>query len=88
MLLGRSAGPLGTLYGHVARPNPQWKAAAPGAPALAIFLGPDAYVTPFWYPTKQQTGKVVPTWNYVAVHAHGGGASSTTKRVCSPSSRD
>jgi transcriptional regulator len=71
MLLDRSAGPFGTLYGHIARPNPQWKAAAPGLPALAIFLGPDAYVTPSWYATKQETGKVVPTWNYVAVHAHG-----------------
>ncbi len=71
MLLDRSAGALGTLYGHIARPNPQWKAAAPDLPALAIFLGPDAYVTPSWYVTKQQTGKVVPTWNYVAVHAHG-----------------
>jgi transcriptional regulator len=71
MLLDRSAGPLGTLYGHIARPNPQWRAAAPIFPALAIFLGPDAYVTPSWYATKQETGKVVPTWNYVAVHAHG-----------------
>lgn len=71
MLLDRSAGQLGVLYGHLARPNPQWKAAAPDLPALAIFLGPDAYVSPSWYATKQQTGKVVPTWNYVAVHAHG-----------------
>ncbi len=71
MLLDRVAGPLGTLHGHLARPNPQWRAAAPDIPALAIFLGPDAYVTPSWYATKQQTGKVVPTWNYVAVHAHG-----------------
>ncbi len=70
MLLDRSAGSLGTLYGHLARPNPQW-AAAPELSALAIFLGPDAYVTPSWYATKQETGKVVPTWNYVAVHAHG-----------------
>jgi transcriptional regulator len=71
MLLDRSAGSLGTLYGHIARPNPQWRAAAPELSALAIFLGPDAYVTPSWYATKQQTGKVVPTWNYVAIHAHG-----------------
>lgn len=71
MLLVRSDGPFGTLYGHIARPNPQWKAAAPDLPALAVFLGPDAYVTPSWYPTKQATGKVVPTWNYVAIHAHG-----------------
>jgi transcriptional regulator len=71
MLLDRSAGSLGTLYGHIAKQNRQWEAAAPDLAALAIFLGPDAYVTPSWYATKQQTGKVVPTWNYVAVHAHG-----------------
>jgi transcriptional regulator len=71
MLLDRDAGRLGTLSGHIARANPQWRAAAPDVPALAVFLGPDAYVTPSWYPTKRQTGKVVPTWNYVAVHAHG-----------------
>ena len=71
MLLDRSVGSLGMLYGHLARPNPQWKGAAHGLPALAIFLGPDAYVSPSWYATKQQTGKVVPTWNYVAIHAQG-----------------
>jgi transcriptional regulator len=71
MLLDRSKGRLGTLYGHLARPNPQWRETDSGSTALAIFLGPDAYVTPSWYATKQQTGKVVPTWNYVAVHAHG-----------------
>src|SRR5512140_1806457 len=71
MLLERGAGPLGTLYGHIARANPQWRGAATDATALAMFLGPDAYVTPSWYPTKQQTGEVVPTWNYVAVHARG-----------------
>lgn len=63
-------GPMGTLYGHVARANPQWRA-APIADVLAIFQGPDAYITPSWYETKRETGKVVPTWNYVAVHAHG-----------------
>ncbi len=71
MLLDREAGPLGTLYGHIARANPQWRRAAHDRPALAVFLGPDAYVTPSWYPSKQRTGEVVPTWNYVAVHAHG-----------------
>jgi len=60
----------GVLYGHVARANPQWKS-APVGEAMAIFMGPDAYVTPSWYATKQETGKVVPTWNYVAVHAYG-----------------
>ncbi len=63
--------PYGTLYGHVARANPQWKQVSTETEALAIFLGPDAYVTPSWYPTKTETGKVVPTWNYVAVHAYG-----------------
>ena len=71
MLLDREAGPLGTLYGHIARANPQWRGTAHDLPALAMLLGPDAYVTPSWYPTKQSTGKVVPTWNYVAVHAQG-----------------
>ncbi|MFX4872553.1 FMN-binding negative transcriptional regulator, partial [Acinetobacter baumannii] len=63
-------GDYGTLYGHVARPNPQWKLPAVGE-AMAIFMGPDAYVTPSWYVTKAEHGKVVPTWNYVAVHAYG-----------------
>lgn len=63
-------GEWGTLYGHMARVNPQWRTPAVGN-ALAIFMGPDAYVSPSWYPTKQQTHKVVPTWNYVAVHAFG-----------------
>jgi transcriptional regulator len=71
MLLDPEPGPLGTLLGHVARANPQWRGATPGLRALAVFLGPDAYVTPSWYPTKARTGEVVPTWNYVAVHAHG-----------------
>lgn len=62
-------GRLGTLYGHVARANPQWREGA--TEALAVFMGPDAYVTPSWYATKRETGKVVPTWNYVAVHAGG-----------------
>ena len=71
MLLDREAGPLGTLYGHVARANPQWRGASPDLQALALFQGPDAYITPSWYATKQQTGEVVPTWNYVAIHARG-----------------
>jgi transcriptional regulator len=72
MLLDSEPAPYGTLLGHVARANPQWsEPAVPGLLALAIFLGPDSYVSPSWYPTKQQTGKVVPTWNYVAVHASG-----------------
>jgi transcriptional regulator len=63
-------GAYGTLYGHQARPNPQWRSIPVGG-ALAIFMGPDAYVSPSWYPAKQEHGKVVPTWNYVAVHAYG-----------------
>jgi transcriptional regulator len=70
MFLNESEGDQGTLYGHVARANPQWKT-APTCDAMAIFAGPDAYVTPSWYLTKQETGKVVPTWNYIAVHAYG-----------------
>ncbi|MCP3477505.1 FMN-binding negative transcriptional regulator [Bradyrhizobium sp. CCGUVB1N3] len=60
----------GVLYGHLAKANPQWRA-APIGEALAIFMGPEVYVTPSWYATKQETGKVVPTWNYIAVHAYG-----------------
>ena len=60
----------GVLYGHLAKANPQWKHPVIGH-ALVIFSGPDAYVTPSWYASKQEHGKVVPTWNYVAVHAHG-----------------
>ena len=63
--------PLGTLRGHVARANPVWRTAARDVEALAIFQGPDHYVSPAWYPTKRETGKVVPTWNYAVVHAHG-----------------
>ncbi len=71
MLLDPQPEPFGTLYGHIARSNPQWRSAQADIQALAIFLGPDAYITPSWYATKRQSGKVVPTWNYVAVHAHG-----------------
>lgn len=71
VLLDSEPGPNGALVGHVSRGNPQWRGVAPGAQALAILMGPDAYVSPSWYATKAETGKVVPTWNYVAVHAHG-----------------
>ncbi|MET0964429.1 MAG: FMN-binding negative transcriptional regulator [Noviherbaspirillum sp.] len=70
LLLDDTEGPHGVLYGHVSRANPQWRQAVLGE-ALAIFMGPDAYVSPSFYPSKQQTGKVVPTWNYIAVHAYG-----------------
>jgi transcriptional regulator len=72
LLLDRSAGPLGTLRGHLARANPHARQLAAGAvPALVLFSGPDAYITPNWYPLKAEHGRVVPTWNYVAVHAFG-----------------
>lgn len=60
----------GVLYGHLARANPQWKA-TPLGEALVTFAGPNAYVTPSWYATKQEHGRVVPTWNYAAVHVYG-----------------
>ncbi len=79
MLFDPDDGPHGTLRGHLARGNPQWRgieasidAAGDGAgEALAIFDGPDAYVSPAWYEEKRLTGKVVPTWNYVTIQAHG-----------------
>ena len=69
MLLDPDPAPYGTLIGHLARPNPQARGAI--GEALAIFQGPEAYITPSWYATKRETGKVVPTWNYVAIHAYG-----------------
>ena len=71
MLIDETKGPLGTLCGHMARANPQWQRAKSGNQALAIFLGPSAYVTPSWYPSKRETGRVVPTRNYIAIHAYG-----------------
>lgn len=63
--------PHGRLIGHVARANPQWRNFDPAVPALAIFQASDAYISPSWYATKQENGRVVPTWNYQAVHAYG-----------------
>jgi transcriptional regulator len=71
MLVDPMPTPAGTLRGHIARANPQSRASGEATNALAIFLGPDSYVSPSWYATKRETGKVVPTWNYVAIHAHG-----------------
>ena len=72
LVLDRAAGPMGTLFGHVARANPHSRLITDEAcDALVIFTGPDAYITPAWYPTKQETGRVVPTWNYIAVHTYG-----------------
>lgn len=59
------------LAGHLARANGQWRRIDPARPALVIFQGPDGYVSPGWYPSKAEGGRVVPTWNYVAVHATG-----------------
>jgi transcriptional regulator len=59
------------LRGHLARANRQWKELSRETEALAIFSGPQHYITPAWYPEKAETGKVVPTWNYAVVHAYG-----------------
>ena len=64
-------GTKGTLQAHVARANPQWQHLKDGARALVVFQGPDAYVTPSWYATKKEHGKVVPTWNYAMVQVRG-----------------
>ena len=63
--------PFGTLRGHIARANPLWRDFSRGVEALAIFQGPGTYISPSWYPTKRESAKVVPTWNYAVVHAHG-----------------
>lgn len=61
----------GSLVGHVARANRQWAESMPAVEALAIFTGPDAYVSPNWSPSKAEHGRVVPTWNYETVHVRG-----------------
>jgi len=63
--------PLGTLRGHVSRANPLWRDFSADVGTLVIFQGPETYITPSWYQTKQESGKVVPTWNYAVVHAYG-----------------
>ena len=70
-LLDRSRGPLGTLIGHVARANTVWRELGSTTPSLVMFQGPQAYITPGWYPGKAEHGRVVPTWNYGVAHAHG-----------------
>lgn len=70
-VLDRHRGPNGTLIGHVARANTVWRALGPAAPSVVTFQGPQAYITPGWYPGKAAHGRVVPTWNYVVAHAHG-----------------
>ena len=69
--LSGSPAPYGALHGHIARANPLLGEIAEGIETLAIFHGPDAYISPSWYATKKQSGKVVPTWNYAVVHAYG-----------------
>jgi transcriptional regulator len=71
MRIFASPAPFGTLRAHVARANSLWREIADGADALAIFQGPDLYMSPSHYITKHETAKVVPTWNYIVVHAHG-----------------
>lgn len=61
----------GRLVAHMARANPQWRSIEAGAPALAVVAGPQAYVSPSWYASKAEHGRVVPTWNYSAVHLSG-----------------
>ncbi|WP_158750959.1 FMN-binding negative transcriptional regulator [Acidobacterium sp. S8] len=71
MVLDERAAPFGMLRCHVSRANAQWKDFDPDVQALAIFSGAEHYISPAWYAEKQATGKVVPTWNYVVVHAYG-----------------
>lgn len=70
-VLDRGRGEHGTLMCHVARANPVWRALGAGVPSVVMFRGLQAYITPGWYPGKAEHGKVVPTWNYLAVNAHG-----------------
>jgi len=71
LMLDERPGASGVLLGHLARANAQWHASDLSRPALAIFPGPDAYISPSWYPAKREHGRVVPTWNYSVVHARG-----------------
>ena len=70
MVLEQNGG-MGVLRGHLSRANTQWRDHSSSVEALAIFSGPQHYVTPSWYREKEESGKVVPTWNYVVVHAYG-----------------
>lgn len=66
-----AAGPLGTLTGHVARANDLWQRCPTGTPVMVVFRGAEAFVSPSWYPSKHETHRQVPTWNYEVVHVHG-----------------
>ena len=71
LYLAPDEGPQPVLQGHVARANPLWREVLSNSEVLAIFQGPQHYISPSWYATKVETGKVVPTWNYAVVHAYG-----------------
>jgi transcriptional regulator len=71
MVLSPEPEPFGTLFGHVARANPVWREFSDSIEAVAVFQGPETYISPSWYPGKREHGKVVPTWNYAVVHARG-----------------
>jgi transcriptional regulator len=71
MHVAERPGTRGVLYGHLAKANPQWRDAQAGIPFLAVFVGPEGYISPSLYPSKREHGRVVPTWNYIAVHAVG-----------------
>lgn len=71
LMVDASRGEFGILRGHVARSNPVWQTFQADVDALVVFQGPDAYISPSWYPGKKEHGKVVPTWNYAVVHAAG-----------------
>lgn len=70
-LFSAGHGPSGRLLAHVARANPVWQDVSDGDPVLVVFRGADGYISPNWYPSKQETHRHVPTWNYEVVHAHG-----------------
>ncbi|HEU6443394.1 MAG TPA: FMN-binding negative transcriptional regulator, partial [Microvirga sp.] len=70
-ILDEAASPLGTLRAHLSRANPQWRDFDPAQDSLVVFQGTETYITPSWYETKREHGKVVPTWNYAIVQARG-----------------
>lgn len=71
LVLDATRGEFGTLRGHIARANPMWRETAGGTKVLVIFQGSSHYISPNWYPSKKEDGRVVPTWNYVVAHARG-----------------
>jgi transcriptional regulator len=69
--LDPATGPLGILTAHVARANPLWQQCPSGSPVMVVFRGAEAFISPSWYPSKHESHRQVPTWNYEVVHAHG-----------------